>query len=668
MHYSEQRAIQIIQDLLGFAPSKYQLDFVLGVVNNDTQRHLMLSAVAGAGKTTTLIMAVACLLDVNPRTRITIMSFNRKIKQEMEAKLRRLRLKAEVKTANALGFAAIRKTYGARVGNDTMQAKKYADLALVALREAYPRGFMNPKGIRVGYIPRPLANAIGMIADLVQLEFSQPAMYARYIANPKPTQAQSDYVAEVCQYIAAQQGTRLEMHPEHLEFVFGVLIPKMLRDGALMTPRYRKEGATLSFGEQILLPLIEQLPMEECDVLMVDEAQDLNPAMQELVRAVLARGGYGVFIGDPAQSIYAFSGADSWAIPTLADNFGINADSLYTLPISQRASCMVAAYARNYVAYFSENSNRAHDGKVHFSSSVVQLVLTGELGRGHMVVSRIRESLGRLFFELLTAQSKLPTARRVPVWINGFSLKEMIGKVADDIILFAKLDPANLSIEDDQRIYHDALLYLPDWVEKERRIASKRHEKSEMQRAEAWDLIELNSQIFKTCYESIATYANPRNMTQFKAQLDSLQGEAEKQTMEHALTLSTSHAAKGLETEKLFIYDVDKYKYREGLTPLQIEQENNLRYVSITRSSNIVYTDASQQEFADVFGRPRPFDTARFEDALANAANELEVQIRNARLFREAKAAALGLVDDADNSENVPDKLPSWNQGTLPLD
>jgi superfamily I DNA/RNA helicase len=54
--------------------------------------------------------------------------------------------------------------------------------------------------------------------------------------------------------------------------------------------------------------------------------------------------------------------------------------------------------------------------------------------------------------------------------------------------------------------------------------------------------------------------------------------------------LSSIHRAKGLEADRVFVLDPDKMALSyPSLRPWQVEQENNLRYVGLTRSKSDLY-------------------------------------------------------------------------------
>ena len=59
---------------------------------------------------------------------------------------------------------------------------------------------------------------------------------------------------------------------------------------------------------------------------------------------------------------------------------------------------------------------------------------------------------------------------------------------------------------------------------------------------------------------------------------------------EDAIKLSTIHKAKGLENNRVFILDYDKLPMKkDGHKPWETVQENNLKYVALTRAKESLY-------------------------------------------------------------------------------
>ena len=64
-----------------------------------------------------------------------------------------------------------------------------------------------------------------------------------------------------------------------------------------------------------------------------------------------------------------------------------------------------------------------------------------------------------------------------------------------------------------------------------------------------------------------------------------------------AIKLSTIHRAKGLENDTVFILDYDRLPlYKDGQKDWEKVQENNLKYVGLTRTRNKLFLVNSEQE------------------------------------------------------------------------
>ncbi len=116
----------------------------------------------------------------------------------------------------------------------------------------------------------------------------------------------------------------------------------------LIEPR---KGGSISFRDMVFVPAMNTVwkAPELYDFVFVDETQDCDPAQLSLVmRAVKPRGRI-VVIGDRNQSIYAFRGADTDAMPRLERE--LNATRL-PLSVSYRVTQCAAEEARKVVPEF----------------------------------------------------------------------------------------------------------------------------------------------------------------------------------------------------------------------------------------------------------------------------------------------------------------------------
>jgi ATP-dependent DNA helicase UvrD/PcrA len=105
--------------------------------------------------------------------------------------------------------------------------------------------------------------------------------------------------------------------------IFG-MIPNILEQSRQMT-------AVIDYDDQIWLPIVNNLPMYKFDVLMVDEFQDMNLAQQELC---LKAGHRLVMVGDRHQAIMGFRGADVISMQRMHDRLAASKRGIKVLPLT----------------------------------------------------------------------------------------------------------------------------------------------------------------------------------------------------------------------------------------------------------------------------------------------------------------------------------------------
>lgn len=106
-----------------------------------------------------------------------------------------------------------------------------------------------------------------------------------------------------------------------------------------------KEVATdnkIDFNDMIWLPTALGLQVFRNDLLLVDEAQDLNRAQQALAKAAGRRI---VLCGDPKQAIYGFAGADCDSMPRMTKELGMQPRKVVDLPLTVTRRCGKAIVA-----------------------------------------------------------------------------------------------------------------------------------------------------------------------------------------------------------------------------------------------------------------------------------------------------------------------------------
>lgn len=115
----------------------------------------------------------------------------------------------------------------------------------------------------------------------------------------------------------------------------------------------------IDYDDMVWLPVALDLPMYRNDLLLVDEAQDLNRCQQALAKKAGKRL---VLVGDPKQAIYGFAGADAESMPRMDRELSDTKQGCNVLPLTVTRRCghAIVKEANRIVADFTAHeSNRA---------------------------------------------------------------------------------------------------------------------------------------------------------------------------------------------------------------------------------------------------------------------------------------------------------------------
>jgi len=257
---------------------------------NGKSFNLIVSAVAGSGKSTTLRSALLEIVKKNPNDRILVLQFNKHIQQEMMDKISQnaphLLKNVTVKTTHSAGLGVlldngkggkVEKNKYYLLAKDLVQEN--SSMLVDAFREEF-KTLSNAEQIRQG-----LKKATSQLTDISE--------YAIMHCNENPP---LEMIMGICDI-------------QELEYNLAVLplVPKLLKQ-AIKALNDRKG---LSFGEMIAGPIVTNCKFPNYDWVLIDEVQDLNPAQLESSIRFAGPNGIIAAFGDPRQSIMAFAGAMS---------------------------------------------------------------------------------------------------------------------------------------------------------------------------------------------------------------------------------------------------------------------------------------------------------------------------------------------------------------------
>lgn len=300
-----------------FTPSPYQAAYFDWLTNG--QGSAILIAVAGSGKTTTVLHGFSCL---PANCYATYLAFNKKIVTETELKLREtnedgsprfpIRAKLKVATFHSVCFNAwrfykksvrepdnnkVRDLLDRNFGDD--QVRTYGSFAakMVSLAKNAGVGLLVPNDVATWM---SLADHYDVFPDVEGASIDEGIEIARKLLDLS---------------IAAADAV-----PSHIDF-----------------------------DDMLFMPLIRNVRFFQVDYLFVDEAQDTNSVQLAIMRRIVKPGGRLIAVGDPRQAIYGFRGANSDAMDRIKQAF-----SCVELPltVSYRCPQAVGERARRIVPYF----------------------------------------------------------------------------------------------------------------------------------------------------------------------------------------------------------------------------------------------------------------------------------------------------------------------------
>jgi superfamily I DNA/RNA helicase len=322
------------------------------------------------------------------------------------------------------------------------------------------------------------------------------------------------------------------------------LVPKVLE-----RCKHPEVDRKIDFNDMIWLPVILDLPVFQFDLLLVDEAQDLNRCQQALA---LKAGRRLILCGDSNQAIYGFAGADTQSLERMAQILGATERGCVTLPLTVTRRCgkAIVEEARKYVSDFEAHEDNPDGAIKQVRHGNVKQPWTDEVEDGDMILSRVNAPLVSLCYRFLKADRKA----------------NILGKkVGEGLIALVKRMKA--------KDVPDLQTKLGEWLEGERSREMAKKFPSEDRLVNIQDKHDCVS-VFMEGEKQVELVIN---------KIDRI-FTADKQSP--GIRLSSVHKAKGLEANRVFIFKTKNAPMPHPMaqTDWAKGQEVNLLYVAITRA------------------------------------------------------------------------------------
>lgn len=311
-------------------------------------------------------------------------------------------------------------------------------------------------------------------------------------------------------------------------------------------------SSMVDFDDMLYVPVKDGLSLPKFDFVFVDEAQDTNAIQRALLRKLLKPGTRIIAVGDPAQAIYGFRGADSNSLDLIAEEF--NCTKL-PLTVSYRCASSIVQYAKQWVDHIEPREGAPLGAVVNLGDKWDEQVFAPN----DLVVCRTTRPLVSLGYKLLK--------KRIPVYIMGreigVGLKSLINKL-------------------NAKGIDNLLTKLEAWRERESEKAIAAGNDGKVQR------IEDKSDAIVCLIDGLPE--TNRTIPELLRVIDTLFTSGPD-----SVVLATIHKAKGLEADTVFWLNRSQCPSKWARQPWQKQQESNLCYVATTRAkSNLTIIEEQQ--------------------------------------------------------------------------
>lgn len=309
-----------------FTPSPQQ-QAVFDWVSNSTGSAFV-EAVAGSGKTTTLIRACELMSGS-----VAFCAFNKKIALEIQSRIAPLGLDGvRAGTFHSFGFSAWRRyNRGKKIRVDAREKTKQM--------------------LRVYDVPDEYRSAVSHMVSLAK----QSGVGVAWQPSSEKCWREIIYRYDILQDVK-RNSRDVDVDDE------GDVEDILIEYATACLEWSRKIGtALIDFDDMIWLPISTPgVTFWRNDWVLVDEAQDTNVARRILASRMLRRGGRMLWVGDRHQAIYGFTGADANAIDIIIREFKC---TQLPLTVTYRCPKSVVEVAQRYVSHI-EAHETAPEGVV----------------------------------------------------------------------------------------------------------------------------------------------------------------------------------------------------------------------------------------------------------------------------------------------------------------
>jgi DNA helicase-2/ATP-dependent DNA helicase PcrA len=585
------------------------------IVTSDAEAIQVLAG-AGSGKTHVLTERVRFLLEREKKSHVLALTFTNKAAEEMET-----RLTNTIKDIHSRAFIGTIHSFCSKIISRRGQLIGYADMPQIFERDTDRR---------------ELVVQVILESDSLSRKFQQ-----------RDTKEQNQFIQNILfrigMYKKNLRGLYGENKNDNLFFLFQEYNSLLASQNAI------DYDDVIVLAHKILTdhPQIAELYRKQYRYILIDEAQDLNFAQYELIKALCGTEHKRVMmVGDPNQAIYGFNGSDKkYMVELFADDFApvtkllLNENFRSSTAILKAANCLIANGSKvkincpleglfeikefsdqkseaewivEQIKYYMKHGHRDIIGKITENRIAV-------LSRTKYIFPPLEEVLqenGISYFVKKTSDSSEFESDFIQTFDLGLRL---LVNPRDQLHFIQLLNHLNLTednIAASKNTFSDKLKILSELIE------DKPAKINFEQLKNSWLCIENNINNFKEALNMLQQFL--KNETEQNRDLIAIEDiqeyyslwegycrntSKEARTLSHfrsqialgivnnsqstsGITLGTVHSVKGLGFDIVFLMGMNEGTfpdYRSVNTPNSLAEEQNNAYIALTRAKRLLF-------------------------------------------------------------------------------
>lgn len=541
-------------------PTKEQ-ELIYYFIRHDSS-HGIINAVAGSGKTTTIIESIEY---VEEGKSMMFCAFNKSIRDEIQSRVQeKTNRNIIVKNLHQLGYDILKsnssqfykvkpKKYYALIDQSLETSNKISFLKYLKLHKVNPKPTNSFDQTQFNFFRTNFKSQLLECVDKFRLNLGKNDL--NHFKN------------------LLIHFNIIDTHKSNKSFLNSLVsilfesTKELLKDGNTLA-KFKNE---IDLTDMLYLPKVFEIyPLKTYDILFVDECQDLSKAQLAIALKFVKKTGRVIAVGDPCQSIYGFTGADIESFSRIEKV--LKPHKKLNLSYCFRCPNKVIAYAQQFrtdIKPFRDKPGEVHH--INFNE-VIKTATSGDL-----IISRLKAPLTLIFFGLIEDNRK--------VNIHKDDIKDVLNELR---FLFTKQELNSTNRFKNASGFFDKVeernIY---FIEKKATKFSDAISKEEF--------IQQETEYIKRRIDFI------KKQTSIHSEVPTINGLIQRienliSNESGAVKLSTIHKCKGLENDRVFILDYDKLPYvKENHKAWEVIQENNLKYVALTRVKTTLFMVHSSQ-------------------------------------------------------------------------